>query len=115
MGYEKSEPKSPPIINLTSVGEVKEGWFLGCRKGQFGMLYDFITRKGEMFTLKHNSDLVLKMSCVPEKVYCRITLTGHQKSSKGNDMKVFTVEFDRENIFQAEYQAKDSKNEKVPF
>ena len=99
MAKQTAEPQKSGIVNMQTVGETKKGWYLTCRKGQFGFLYDFITPKGEQFTLKGNTDLVRRMTLVPEKTWCEVTLDHTEPTSKGSDMKVFKVVFDDENFY----------------
>lgn len=99
MSLQKSEPGLSQIINIQVLNETHKGWFLTARKGKFGFLFDFINPKGKMFSIKGNSDLLTKMSIIPEKSWVEITLIGKETQRSGNEMKVFKVLYDKENNY----------------
>ena len=96
MALKKAEPEQSEIVNITVLNKKYSGYFLKCRKGVFGLLYDFITEDGHLFTVKGNTDIVAKFSIIPEGCYCEITLEKMEKSKAGFDMKIFLIEYDQD-------------------
>jgi len=107
MALQKSKPGLSEIINIKEENVWYKGWFLGARKGKFGFLYDFIGPKGNLFSLKGNSDIIRKLSIVPEKSWVELCLVGEEKQRSGNLMKIFDVNYDVDNKFNVEYSQED--------
>lgn len=102
MPYQEANPPRSEILNIKTIGEAVEGYFLQVRNGTFGFLYDFISKKGVSFTLKQNSDLVQKMAIIPFRVHCKIKLLRMEKTHGGNDMKIFDIQYNSDDVYKKE-------------
>ncbi len=109
MAYKESVPDKSPIIKIKKVGEVYEGYYLRTRKGEFGIIYDFIEQSGVPYSIGSNADLIMKMAIVPEGSKVKIELTGTQDTGKGSPMKVYKVLYDENDNFHGRRKKVEEK------
>lgn len=114
MSYKTVDPPHAPIIKFEKIGQKTEGYFLRSRKGQFGILYDFIDDDGKSFTIKNYADIVQKMAVVPEGVKVKITFVETIVNKQQNPMFIFKIEMDEQDRWNVSMNGEEPPPEEEP-
>jgi len=115
MSFSEVKDRSYQITNLTTLGSLVIGYFIRKRAGKYGPLYDIITPENVSLSLKGNTDLINKMDLVKPGCLVRVTLKEMKTTNAGNELKIFKVEYDQNDMFDLGKVKEITEDESVPF